>query len=365
MLTQIQELKINMMTDGISISHAARERLLELHGDRPLTLADYASTSGIAVCLEKDIWVNAPIAEHNPNFVTSPQHLLDFQADRFLIISKKLEIPAIPLPVPGYYDKRNSRGELYTDYCHTHTDRARISPVEGCSQACKFCNLSFDFSYRLKHIEGLEESVSVALADPFLPAKHVLISGGTPTLKDYEYLNSVYEHILTKFHSTNIDIMMTPLPNLLDVERLDSLGVHQFSINMEMYNAELAKKYMPQKAAIGVDAYLRFIEKTVNQLGVGRVRSLILVGLEGMQDTLAGVAALADRGCEPVLSPFRPSPVTPLSHLKPPSAAMLSEIYQRSLDIVEKAAVKLGPKCIPCMHNTLTFPDESGYYFHH
>ncbi|MCE5333836.1 MAG: radical SAM protein [Desulfobacteraceae bacterium] len=330
-----------------------------------MTLADYASTSGVAICLEGDVWVNAPISDHNPNFVVAPPSVLDVRDGRFVVVSGKTEVAAELLPVPGYYDKRNESGELYIDYCHTHTDRARISPIEGCSQACKFCDLSYQYRYRLKDVSALVESVRVALSDRLLPARHVLISGGTPAGNDYEYLNNVYEAVLSEFSDIPVDIMMTPLPNLMDIERLNTLGVHQLSINIEMYNSGLAERYMPEKAAVGIDAYLGFIEKAVEILGPGRVRSLILVGLEDTSDTLAGVKALAERGCEPVLSPFRPSPKTPLRKLQPPGAELLSEVYQRSVDIVEKCGVKLGPKCIPCMHNTLTFPDDSGYYSFH
>ncbi len=34
----------------------------------------------------------------------------------------------------------------------------------------------------------------------------------------------------------------------------------------------------------------------------------------------------------------------------------------RALDVVERHGVKLGPRCIACQHNTLTFPDASGAY---
>ena len=41
---------------------------------------------------------------------------------------------------------------------------------------------------------------------------------------------------------------------------------------------------------------------------------------------------------------------------------MLAEVYMRALDVVERHGVKLGPRCIACQHNTLTFPDASGAY---
>ena len=43
----------------------------------------------------------------------------------------------------------------------------------------------------------------------------------------------------------------------------------------------------------------------------------------------------------------------------------LAEAYERAIEIVEGFGVKLGPRCIPCQHNTLTFPDGSEAYKYH
>ena len=111
--------------------------------------------------------------------------------------------------------------------------------------------------------------------------------------------------------------------------------------------------------------YFDFIERAVGIFGAeGQVRSLILVGIEPIEDTLQGVEALAQLGCDPVLSPFRPDPATPLKDHPPASVDTLVEVYERGLEIVERYGVKLGPRCIPCHHNTLTFPDGTNTYYY-
>lgn len=364
MLTPVQRLKIDLMTDGMTVSEAARREMAGGDEDRPLTLADYASTSGVSLELEGDIWVNAPIYDFNPNFVEAPPHVLDFDSDRFFVRSGDLEVAANPVPVPDYHNQTNPWGEPYTSFAITHTDRVRISPIEGCGIVCKFCDLPYEFRYRKKSIEGLVDSVRRALEDERLPAQHVLISGGTPKPEDYEYEQQVYEAVTSAFPELDIDIMMVPSPGLLDLKHLKQIGIHGLSINLEIYNQEQAKKIMPLKARLAREYYLDFIEKAVEVFGPGKVRSLLLIGLEPLEDSLRGVEALATRGCEPVLSPFRPDPSTPLRSMKPPTANFLLEAYHRSLPILEKRGVKLGPRCIPCHHNTLTFPDTSGLYYY-
>ena len=361
-LSPLQRLKLRVMTDGLTVTPEARARLSG-GAARPLTLADYATTSGISLRLGRDVWVNAPIAEHNPNFVDSPPHMLDVAGEAYVVRTDDFEVDAHPLPVPDYHDRTNRWGEAYTSYAYTHTDRVRISPIEGCSVVCKFCDLPYEYRYRTKRTEGLIDAITTALGDQALPAKHVLVSGGTPRAEDFGYLNDVYARVAEAHRGIPVDVMMMPAPGLLDVDRLATDGINFLSINLEIFNAERAAHVMPAKAKLGRQHVLDFIERAVARFGPGRVRSLLLVGIEPREDTLAGVAALAARGCEPVLSPFRPDPSTPMRGESPPSAELLAETYLRSVDIVERLGAKLGPRCIPCMHNTLTFPDDSGYYF--
>ncbi len=363
MLTPTQKLKVALMTDGMAVSPEARAVLAGESGTRPLTLADYASTSGIALELEGHIWVNAPFSDFNPNFVDQPPHRLEHDGDGFWVRSGDLEVRAGPLPVPAYHDQENERGERFTDYAITHTDRVRISPIQGCSFACKFCDLPFVKRYKQKAEEGLIGSVRRALEDQVLPAQHVLISGGVPKDSDWDWENRVYEAVAASFPGISVDVMMVPVPGQLDAQRLQDFGIHGLSINLEMMDSERARKIMPRKAKIPRQHWLDFIEGAVGIYGPGKVRSLLMVGIEPMDATLRAVQALAERGCEPVLSPFRPDPSTPMRDDRPPTAAALEEVYERSVEIVDRAGVKLGPRCIPCMHNTLTFPDDSDYYY--
>ncbi|HEX4959359.1 MAG TPA: radical SAM protein [Thermoanaerobaculia bacterium] len=364
MLDPVQLLKLRLMAEGLAVSPRARASL----AGRPLTLADYATTSGISLVLDGDIWVNAPLQDHNPNFVSEASpHVLDLEEDGYVVRSQGRSFPARPIPVPDYDCETNSSEEPYTSYAITHTDRVRISPIEGCGMVCTFCDLPYEFRYRRKRIDGLVDSVQRAIDDKALPAKHVLISGGTPKWEksEVEFMQTVYLTVAERFPSFPVDIMMVPLPGLLELETLRAGGIHGLSINLEIYNQEIARKVMRPKYEMGLQYYLDFIEEAVAAFGPGRVRSLLIVGLEPPEDTLKAVRELASRGCDPVLSPFRPDPVTPLKNHPVPTVELLERVYLESLEIVSAySTVKLGPRCIPCHHNTLTFPDGSDAYYY-
>jgi hypothetical protein len=358
--TDAELLKFDALADGIALDEAALDHVRQANGGRALTSADYASTSGVILRLGEDVWVNAPIARHNPNFVDDPL-TLSVDGDGLVLRGLGVSAPAAFWLAPRYHDEDNANGQGHNTYAFTHGDRVRISPVAGCAYTCKFCDLPYEFRYRRKDVDGLADAVEAARTDPVQPAHHVLISGGTPRAEDYRFMRDVYEGIIRRFDPLPVDIMMVPIPEVVDVPWLADLGVNELSINLEVYDDVIARDVMPRKARLGRDQHLRFVEAAAEVLGAGRVRSMLLVGLESLEGTLAGVRAIVDAGGVPVLSPFRPDPITPLRDRRPPTAAQLREAYEASVAICRRAGVSLGPTCRPCTHNTLTLSSTSAY----
>lgn len=359
-LSQAERLKFGLMSEGLAISETAQAHIDRANGDRPMTPADYASTSGVILALEDDVWVNAPIATYNPNFVSDPSYRLVLDGEQLVVEGQGLASTAGFWLPPAYHGKVNADGEAYNSYAFTHADRVRISPIEGCAMTCKFCDLPYEFRYRRKSAEGLADSVARATTDEIQPAAHVLISGGTPRSEDFGYVRDVYEAVIRRFAHLPVDIMMVPIDDLLGLRWLQDIGVNELSINIEIFNRDIARKVMRRKADQGLEHYLGFLEQAAEVLGAGRVRSMLLVGLEPIEDTLAGVNAIAERGCVPVLSPFRPDQSTPLRDVPPPDAATMEDTYLRARDIASSHGAALGPSCIPCSHNTMTLARGSG-----
>jgi hypothetical protein len=159
--------------------------------------------------------------------------------------------------------------------------------------------------------------------------------------------------------------MMVPSEGLLDFAHLSHIGVNELSLNLEICDQSVAERHMPKKASCSLASRLRTIERAVDAMGWGRVRSMLLVGIEPIDSTIRGVELLAQRGCVPVLSPFRPAPLTPLANMRPPEVSYLLDVVRMAEDAAAKHGMRLGPRCIPCQHNTLTFPDGSGFYHYH
>ncbi|ABL80553.1 MULTISPECIES: radical SAM protein [unclassified Nocardioides] len=354
--TSAQELKFELLANGVTLSDEARSALRALTNDGKLTPADYASTSGLILRLDRREWVNAPVEDHNPNFVSSSIYVLDLNDDGFFVHGNGKEAQAEFWPLPSYHGGTAPNGIPIGSYVVSHGDRARLSPTIGCAFECTFCDVPYEIAYGgPKSLDIMLHSLRLAVEDPLQPARHLLISGGTPGPSHVAALRETYEQVLKEFGHLGVDIMMVPVDGLFELPRLDALGVNELSINLELWGEKLASTVMRHKFRQGRQHYLDFLELAAAELGGSRVRSMLMVGIEPLADTLAGVTAIAQRGCVPVLSPFRPDPMTPMAAHRPPTAAELREAFLRASEIAAKYEAYLGPTCDPCTHNTLTF----------
>ena len=351
-----QFLKFELLARGAVISPAARKVLATLTRDGRISPADYASTSGVILRLDSTEWVNVPVKENNPNFVEETPYTLDHAANGFFVHGNELEAQAEFWPLPLYHGTTGANGRPLNNYVVTHGDRVRLSPTIGCAMECTFCNIPYDDTYAgVKPVEAMIVALRTALTDPIQPARHILISGGTPGPPHVRQMQDVYYRVLSEFAPIGVDIMMAPIAGLLDVPALDELGVNELSINLELWDDRLAATVMRHKHRQSREYYLDFLERAAGVLGGQRVRSMLMVGIEPLESTLQAVEAIAVRGCVPVLSPFRPDPATPMSSAPPPTAEALRVAFEQARVIAGSHGVTLGPACDPCTHNTLTF----------
>ncbi len=360
-LSELELLKILLLAEGIRVDPSA-ERQLSQGGLVPLTIHEYATTGGVTLIIDEQLYVNAPFDDWYCDRASTSLHFDESRNSYFIRFSGG-EVDARAVPLPGYLEAVDGQGRPVCETAMSHTDRVRLSPIDGCAFTCRFCDLA-DKKYVLRPLEQLLESLNVAKGDSHLPARHVLVSGGTPGRRHEPYFDDVMTAVIGAA-GLPVDAMVTPRADPAYVERYVKHGLHGFSINLEVYDDEVAKRVIPEKQRLGREVFAMNVERAVRATGGnGRVRSLILVGLEDPESTLEGVEFIASLGADPVLSPFRPARGTRMEMYEPPNASMLARIYLESREIAERYGVKIGPRCIPCQHNTLTFPaGDQAYYF--
>ncbi len=368
-MTPAERLKFLLLAEGAHVTTGAAAALDVITDGGAWSPADYASTKGLILRLDGDVWVNMPVERYNPSVATGSEIVFDVDDDGFVVDGFGLHSRAEFWRPPAYLGATAANGRPIANYVIGHGDRVRLSPTIGCAMVCDFCNIPFDDVYAgLKPVDVMIDALRTAFDDPIQPAQHILISGGTPGPPHVAGLRDVYEQVISAFPDRLVDIMMVPVDGLFDLPHLDALGLNQISVNLEIFSEDVAAKIMRHKHRQGRQWYLDFLEQAAVTLGPGRVRSMLMVGLEPMESTLAGVRALLERGCVPVLSTFLPEPVTPLvreprvlpggvvmSH-RAPTAEYSYEVFLRASELAADYGTSLGPDCLPCMHNTLTLP---------
>ena len=352
-------LKIKIIAHGIKITNNAKIRLTK-NNEIPLSIFTTPTTSGIKLKLNKtNIYINASFAD--PHYKNS-SILLDYKKDNFIIKEGKNTTPVYPISLRKTVLEKNKNGFFYSDLASTQLDRLRIAPVGGCSFSCKFCDIS-KHKYILHELKDLIEAATKAIKESSMPIKHMLISGGTPATKDYIQFEKTIKEICKNFKMP-IDLMVSPIQDITILQRLKSYGINGLSINLEIYNEKIARDIIAQKSLIGRDVYFKFLKEAVKIFGKENVRSLLIVGLEPIESTIKGIEELSKIGVVPVLSPFVPTSNIKIKNTLPPDEKTLLKIWKKAKNITKKYDIKLGPKCIPCQHNTLTFPDKSNFYYY-
>ncbi|HEX8001339.1 MAG TPA: radical SAM protein [Mycobacteriales bacterium] len=362
-MTDERWLKYYLLANGIRVDAVAESTWLDLYGG-PLSLSEYASTSGICLATHSGVYVNAPFIE---GYAHESGAVLGYE-DGFVVILDGERVPVTVVPVPAFHARTfvdDGREVPYTNVGVTHTDRCRISPIEGCAWHCHFCDLPYEFRYRKKRLEHMVEVIELAAVDPLAPARHVLVSGGTPTPDDEAWIDEVYETLASR-SVLPVDVMMPPREDRRYPAWLRDAGVNMLSVNLEIYDEKRARRLTPNKSQrFGPAHYLDYIETAVEAFGIGRVQSLMVFGaaIEPIDSTIEGIRRLVQRGCVPVLSPFRPDSTTPLRDAPHTTVEEMHRVYEATWEICVAAdnGVRPGPRCVPCQHNTVAFPDGEFY----
>lgn len=340
-------LKAQLFEHGIKVSSEAQE-ILDKQSDIWL-MDDYITCCGVTL-------------NYNNTYVTSGVNStskieLIAKNDKLFIkdIENNLIQTAVITPSDYMRDTIEIEGKKITVYVNTYTDRVRLQLISGCSNKCKFCNAT-EFKYEFNSITGLEKALKIALSQS--DVRHVLISSGSVKIEDLEKITTMYEYFGKNYSDLDLDIMMTPrgFTSYTDstqyesyIKHLKDIGISGLSINMELNSVEHLEKYCPEKAKIGQENYLKFLEIAVKIFGKNNVRSLLIVGLEPLEETLKGVEKLAKIGCNPVLSPLFPYGEANF----PPKADLFISAKEQSEKICQKYNIEMGPLCKPCSHNVL------------
>lgn len=362
--TWMTALKTRILAEGVRLELSAAQSAAA----KPPHRVRSGSCGGLDMILPDGTWVNAPV--HERFAAASPLRIVSEDAQP-LLLTEDGQVPVALIPPPAYYAQRSSRGTPLRLVGQLCSDRLGIGLTNACTyyrsreSRCRFCSIGLNTANERgnKHDADVLETVLAALDDPFAPAHHVLLGGGTPNSTDagVPRIAKLAAAIKSR-RDVSIYAMLAPPRDLAQLERLAEAGVDEIGLNIEVFGDAAARDFIPGKnAAVSRADHWRALERAVELFGPLNTRSITVVGLEPAADTISGVERLASIGVLPILSPLRPLDGTSLEHHRRLSAGELWELTIAAAEAAGRNGVPLGPLCIACQSNTLTVPGHALY----
>lgn len=346
------ETKISLLNQGIIISEKAKKQIENLGKIRN------AVFSAVDITIYESLHINCPKRLKFSDF--TPWTIDVNNAGILTLFYYDNEISNVTLDLEDIYCNNLIQSNVkFSDVCFWATDRLRIHHNLSCCMknqgiGCKFCEVPA--SSQSISIEDILYVVDFYLekANTF---RHFLIGGGSEP-REYEYRNilKIVKHIREK-STKDIYVMSLPPKDISVLKMYYEAGVTEIGFNIEIFDQYVATNYMPGKGAISRQEYLTALNEAVKYWGnTGKVRSLMIIGLESENSLLQGIRELCQIGVMPILSVFRPIPGTETENIVPPSNQFLQKIYEKGTMICEEFSLHLGPECSFCQNNTLSLP---------
>jgi hypothetical protein len=347
-------LKIALMNQGIILSEEARQAIAQKGGIQD------GVNSAVDITID-NIIVNCPrgikFTELSPFQVR-----YDDEANALQLFYYDVYVENVLIPIRDSLRNKETKKHhiAYDKICLLATDRLRIQHSSFCvfkenHIECKFCEVSSPI--KSFDIEDVVEVVDAYFDATYLPFRHILVGGLSGNNgEEKDELLSIISYVRTKT-TMPIYLMCLPPTNMKDIEDYYEAGVTEVSYNIELYDRKLAAQIMPGKGKIPIDNYLTALKESVRYWGnTGDVRTAFVVGLESFDSLLNGITTVCALGVAPILSIFRPIPGTYLHHIIPPSNQELYDLYIAAEHICHNYNLRLGPSCVYCQNNTLSFP---------
>lgn len=344
------KLKIALLNQGMRISDSAREYLKKAGNYNE-------STFGSMDLLIDKVRINVPISDII--YSLSP-FILDTKQETLMLRYYDEEICRVTHESQrSFSNKMTTRGVPYHKIAFISGDRLRIKTEKIChfkhiKQGCLFCpNAGYENSFSIPAIkqEDIKEVFDYCLENETF--RHIMIGGGSanPENREDKVLQAV-NYIRSKCNK-DIYLMSIPPNNRNRIDEYIEAGVTEFAFNLELMDRNFANKIMPGKGKIPLSQYMEMLSYARSKLPNESIRSMLIIGLEPMQNSLNGVKLLCENGIQPMLSIFRPTKSCRLHHMVPMSNKEILTLYKEADAICQAYGMTLGPTCASCQNNTL------------
>lgn len=355
-LDSIIRLKIALLNQGVRILPEAYARI-KLDGGY-----NESVFHSIDLTLFKHLRINTPV---NINLASLSPFSIGYKTGKYVLYYYHKEVSTIDLEFSKSIEHLKTKNNIpYKSIAFISGDRLRIKPEKRCffkatGIGCQFCpGNKISETQDTYSLSDIEEVIDYCIDNEHF--RHILIGGGSADPStDENRIIPVIEYIRSKTNKS-IYLMCLPPNDINYVNKYIEAGVNEIAFNIELFDRKLASEYMPGKGRILLEDYLSKLERAAALLlQKGNVRTMLIVGLEPISNTLCAIKLLASKGIQPMLSIFRPSPTCKLSHIIQPSNEDIYDLFCTAEKICKQYGLFLGPSCPSCQNNTLSLALKS------
>jgi Radical SAM superfamily len=347
------ELKIATNVDGISFDpHIFRH--LDLGGH-------YQEVNHLCfeMAYETHVGILFPAGFRSPHGLTftlrwdrrSPYSLINDKESYYLAHHGKILFPIDFLERPNYYGLKTSDGVnmnviagygLEGSLAVAYSNECALKEKD---QDCKFCNINATKDaygeaegVGWKYPKQVGETVAAAYKDG---ARHVTITGGfVAERREVEYYldvaDAIKEH--TGLEDFNGTACVGAPHDLSIIDKYKEAGYRTIATNIEIWDRNIFKAICPGKEQQcgGWEHWVKALEYEVEVFGRGKVRSVIVAGIEPKDSTLEGIEYLASKGVICLASSWNPNPGSALDGHRSPEPAWHIDLHYKTNAIYRK-----------------------------
>ena len=353
-LMSLYRIKNELLCFGMSVD---ADVIKYIENINPYTCKEkYVHAAGF--CLEGKICVNTTFTEMYTS--SSPYTVRKKGNGLYLFRDNEGLCDIQVIKMPEWYNNYTSLGTRMYDILNVHGKNVlALTHYSDCyynsiGKPCKFCSFTENYEMRKKskedRIQEIVETLDVALVEN--PNYSLALSEGAKPSADRGilYFAEIINSVKRKFHEIKISVETVPPPEDKYLDYLFSQGASSIIMNIEFWDNQIKKKMCPGKSEIGIARYFEALEHSVDIFGIGNVASVLIAGIEPIDNTILCSEKLLEIGVIPIIIPFKPYDNCELSKGKITSPEVLEIIASRiSKKIRELHFPLINPfGCIGC-----------------
>lgn len=335
-------LKLDLAIRGAVLDGELRSRTELLHG--PAVRSPV--TKSIELVLPGDVLVSAPVDEAFTK--DSPYRLLQ-RDERFVLESEGESAEVRIVAPPKYYTKKTRSGIPMWRVGHSYGPYIAINPAKRCGFSesgtpCRFCDTVTQAADRDQPIpvEDVVDTVRAAFADGASEFVYLHIGYIDSPDAGVQFIEP-YVRAIKRHFDTLVAVQLQPPRDNRWIDYIYAIGVDAISYSIEIHDEKILAEMCSGRAVqVGRERYYEALRHAATIFPNGTVWSDLIVGLEPIDSTLAGIDSLVEMGVLPVLSVFRPLGDTDLRDHPMPTTQDVAPVFAYLFERVREGGINMN-----------------------